>query len=84
MYIIFILFCVIFADQDHVIIQNLYNYIPMYIIFVLFHVIYIVLLYIYEGTLVLQLYEPSLALCLPLAILKPLEECARAQSGLWN
>ena len=47
----------------------------MYIIFILFHVIYIF-------HVVLQFYEPSSALCLPLAILKPLEECARAQSGM--
>ena len=38
MYIIFILFCVIFADDDHVIVHNLYNHVPMYIIFILFHV----------------------------------------------
>ena len=34
--------------------------------------------------LVLQLYVPSSALCLPLGILKPLEECARAQSWVTN
>ena len=39
-----------------------------------------VCMYIYDCTLVLQLYVPSQALHLPLAILKPLEECARAQS----
>ena len=59
MYIVFILFCVIFVDHDHVIISNLYNHLPMYIVFILFHVNYIFLLYIYECILVLQLYEPS-------------------------
>ena len=53
---------------------------PLYHYFILFfHVICTIMLFLYISDNYYT-FRPSLALCLPLAILKPLEECARAQS----